>query len=331
VAAPHWGLNGRANFEGHAWHLLVAEPLAMVAEAQGLNLGTAGTLLASARTKLFATREARTRPGRDDKILTSWNALMIKGLARAGRRLGRPDWTALAQDAVDTLRHRVWQSGRLLATWKAGQARYNAYLDDHAFLLDALLELLQARFRREDLDWATALGDALLTSFEDSNAGGFFFTRHDHEQLIHRGKPAYDNAMPSGNGVAALALGRLGHLTGMTRYLDASERTLRHFHAAMADHPAPHPSLLTALHEHLNPTTVVVLRGRQPVLSDWAQQLSALCRDDLLVLSIESDLADLPPVLAKPGKEVPTAYVCRGVKCLPEIVQIVELRAVLNG
>jgi len=76
---------------------------------------------------------------------------------------------------------------------------------------------------------------------------------------------------------------------------------------------------------------VVVLRGRQPVLSDWAQQLSALCRDDLLVLSIESDLADLPPVLAKPGKEVPTAYVCRGVKCLPEIVQIDELRAVLNG
>jgi uncharacterized protein YyaL (SSP411 family) len=331
VAALHWGLNGRANFEGHAWHLLVAEPLPEAAVVQRLDLGTAAALLASARAKLFAAREGRTRPGRDDKILTSWNALMIKGLARAGRRLGRPDWTALAQVAVDTLRQRVWQGGRLQATWKDGQARHNGYLDDHAFLLDALLELLQGRFRREDLDWATTLGDALLESFEDTECGGFFFTRHDHEQLIHRTKPAYDNAMPSGNGVAALALGRLGHLTGMARHLDASERALRHFHATMADHPAPHPSLLTALHEHLNPATLVVLRGPQPELDDWAQQLSTLCRDDLLVLAIASDLPDLPPILAKPVKAVPTAFVCSGVKCLPEIVQIDELLAVLNG
>ena len=331
VASRHWGLDRRANFEGHAWHLLVARPLAEVATGLGLDLGTAKALLESARTKLFAAREERIPPGRDDKILTSWNALMIKGLARAARRLGRPDWAGLAQRAVDTLRRRVWQDGRLMATWKDGQARHNGYLDDHAFLLDALLEQLQANFRPSDLEWALAVGDALLTQFEDAASGGFFFTCHDHEQLIHRGKPAYDNAMPSGNGIAALALARLGHLTGDHRFLEASARTLRLFSTAIADHPAPYPSLLTALGEHLDPPAVIVIRGDEPSTRSWQTRLNGLCRDDLLVLGLDSDLADLPAALAKPAREKVTAYVCCGVKCLPEIVQIDELLAVLNS
>jgi uncharacterized protein len=178
----------------------------------GLPLDEAAALLASASAKLFAARESRVRPGRDDKVLTSWNALMIKGLARAGRRFDRADWVRQAQTAADALHQTVWRDGRLAASYQQGQARHNGYLDDYAFLLDALLELLQADWRDDDLFWARQLADALLLHFADAEAGGFFFTSHDHEVLIHRAKPGYDNATPSGNGIAAYALMRLGRL-----------------------------------------------------------------------------------------------------------------------
>ena len=163
--------------------------------------------------------------------------------------------------------HVLWRDGRLLATYKDGRAHLNAYLDDHAFLLAALLESMQADFRRDDLDFAVALADALLSQFEDRERGGFFFTSHDHEPLILRPKPGLDNATPSGNGVAALALQRLGHLVGEPRYLEAAERTLRLFYPQLARHPSGFSTLCMALAEHCDPPTVVVLRGDAPALN----------------------------------------------------------------
>jgi uncharacterized protein YyaL (SSP411 family) len=142
-----------------------------------------------------------------------------------------------AARAADCIRNTMWQDGRLLATARDGRAHLDAYLDDHAFLLAALLELMQAEFRGKDLAFAIELADALLNRFEDSDAGGFFFTAHDHEVLIHRPKTGHDNATPAGNGVAAFALQRLGHMLGETRYVGAAERTLRLFwphHSAVA-------------------------------------------------------------------------------------------------
>ena len=118
----------------------------------------------------------------------------------------------------------MWRNGRLLATRQGERAQLNAYLDDYAFLLDALLELMQTRFRAADFGWACELADVLLAQFEDPERGGFFFTSHDHEKLIHRPKPGHDNATPSGNGIAVLSLQRLGHVLGETRYLEAAER-----------------------------------------------------------------------------------------------------------
>ena len=150
------------------------------------------------------------RPGRDDKVLTSWNALMIRGLARAARAFREPGWLAAAQRALDFVRTYLWQPGagagalgRLAATCKDGRAHLNAYLDDYAFLLDALIELIQCEFRERDLQFARALAEILLERFADPAAGGFYFVSHDHEQLIHRAKPSQDGATPSGNGVAA--------------------------------------------------------------------------------------------------------------------------------
>ena len=182
VAAPHFGLDRPPNFEGHAWNLRVMEPLERVAARLGISFPDAQTRLVGAQATLFAAREHRIRPGRDDKVLTSWNALAISGLARAARALDEPRWADLAFAAADTLKRTTWRDGRLLATRFGDHADLNGYLDDYAFLLAALVELMQTRFRVEDFDWARELADALLTHFEDAERGGFFFTSHDHER-----------------------------------------------------------------------------------------------------------------------------------------------------
>ena len=159
-------------------------------------------------------RERRIWPARDEKILTAWNALTIKGLAIAARCFERPDFERAADSALDFIRGNLWRDGRLFASWKDGQARHPAYLDDHAFLADAILELLQTRWRSEDLTFLVELIEVMLARFEDPQAHGFFFTADDHEKLIHRMKSFADDAIPAGNGVAAAVLCRAGHLLG---------------------------------------------------------------------------------------------------------------------
>ena len=196
LLSAHYGLERPPNFEGQAWHLHVARPLAEVAEGLGLDADEARLVVDAARRQLFELRAQRVAPARDDKVLVSWNALMVKGMARAARVFGRGDWFVSACKAVDFIRSNLWQDEILLASWKDGRARFNAYLDDHAFLLDALLEMLQSDYRAQDLEFAEDLADALLERFEDRPEGGFFFTSHDHEALLQRPKSAHDSAMP---------------------------------------------------------------------------------------------------------------------------------------
>ncbi|MBI4989295.1 MAG: thioredoxin domain-containing protein [Rhodocyclales bacterium] len=318
VVSTHYGLDRPANFEGSHWHLIVAQPLVDVAAALGKPLPECEALLASARAKLLAAREARVRPGRDDKILTSWNALMIEGMAHAGRVLGRDDWLASARRALDFIRKAMWKDGRLLATCKDGRAHLNAYLDDYACLLKAVLELLQAEFDAGLLAFAEALGNALLAHFEDA-AGGFWFTSHDHEALIHRVKTGHDNATPSGNGVAAHALQRLGHLTGDMRFLAAADRTLRLYYPDMERQPGGFASLIMALEEALTPPAIVVLRGPPDQLPDWQGKIAAHYWPWAIALGLPASAGKLPPALDKPLKDGVNAWVCSGVKCLEPI------------
>lgn len=241
LAGRHWGLAGPPNFEGAHWHLKIAQPLGP----------DDAPLRDSARAKLFAAREQRIRPGCDDKILTGWNALTIAGLARAARRLERPDWLVAARRALDFLLQYHLRDGRLLATSRQGRAHLPAYLDDYAFLLAALDELAQCDARPAETEFARQLADALLTHFEDGEQGGFFFTAHDHESLIQRPKNAYDNALPSGNGVAALALRRWGERLGEGRYLGAARRTVQAFFAQLAGQPGGCAALIAALEAEL--------------------------------------------------------------------------------
>jgi hypothetical protein len=319
LVSPHYGLDLPPNFEGKHWHFIIAKPLEEVAESLKLSNESAQQVLASTRQKLSAARAKRVRPGRDDKVLTSWNALMIKGLAHAGRVFGQSSWVSLAQQAVDFIRREMWVEGRLLATYKDGRARLNAYLDDYAFLLDALLELMQTEFRPQDVRFAQDLAERLLAQFEDAERGGFFFTGHDHETLLHRPKPGHDQATPSGNGVAALSLQRLGHVLGEARYLAASERALTSFYPGIAAQPAGYTTLLMTLKENLAPPDIVAVRGPAAEMGVWREALAASYLPNALAFFVPNGMQDLPAALAKPETPTVNAWVCKGVNCLPAV------------
>ncbi len=323
--AAVYGLDRPANFEGQ-WHLHQYQTPAEVAAIQGLPVNQVESLLAVARATLLAAREHRVRPGLDDKVLTAWNALAIKAMARAARVLGRADYLESAQAALDFIRHTLWRDGRLLAACTAGRAQFKAYLDDYANLLDALLELLQTRWSAADLAFAIELAEVLLEQFQDPDAGGFWFTGRDHEPLIARPKPLGDESMPSGNGVAAWALQRLGHLLGEPRYLDAAQRTLKLAAEFIRRLPYAHGTLLFALDEYLDPPETLIIRADADLLDDWQAAAQQGYRPRRLVLAIPNDATDLPGALAglRPGAS-PRAYRCRGTHCELPVEHLAQL------
>ena len=315
VFAPRFGLDRPANFEGH-WHLYVAATVAEIARQVGRPPEEVAALSAAARAKLLVARATRVRPARDDKILTSWNALMIRGMAVAARALTREDLAASATRALDFIRATLWRDGRLLATAMESRAHLNAYLDDYVFLADAILELQQVRFRAAELAFARQLLEVVLRHFADDAAGGFYFTSDDHELLIHRSKVFGDDATPSGNGIAARTLLRFGHLLAEPRYLAAAERTLRAAWTGLTQYPPGHVSLLAALEELLTPPEIVVLRGEARTIEGWRLALAGSYAPHRVVLAIPTDVADLPAALAdKTPRAGPVAYVCRGSTC----------------
>jgi uncharacterized protein YyaL (SSP411 family) len=331
VFAPRFGLDKPANFEGH-WHLYVAASLEDLGRQAGRPAREVEVLLSAARAKLLALRAPRVRPARDEKILTSWNALMIRGMAIAARALGQDELGESAGRALDFIRGTLWRDGRLLATSMAGRAHLNAYLDDYVYLVDAVLELQQLRFAGDELEFARQLLEAVLEHFPDREASGFFFTSADHEALIHRSKVFGDDATPSGNGIAARVLLRMGHLLGEPRYLTAAERTLRAAWPALVQHPQAHVALLNALEELLHPPEIVILRGAAPAIEGWRRELARPFAPRRLVLAIPADAPDLPPALAdKAPRAGPVAYVCRGSTCSAPLDSLEALLAELRA
>ena len=332
AASRYYGLDREPNFEGH-WHLAKQADAGALAGELGVTQSELDERLEAARRTLLAARRKRVPPGLDDKRLTSWNALAIRGLAIASRALQEPAWADAARRATDFLRGELLVDGRLYASWKDGRARFPAYLDDHAFLLDALLELLQCEWRNEDLEFAVTLAELLLAHFEDREAGGFWFTADDHEQLMHRAKPLADEALPSGNGVAALALQRLGFLLGETRYLDAAARVLACAWPTLEKYPQGHVSLLAALAEYLEHPEIVVIRGAQPELDRWQDALGRLYAPSRLVFGIPAGAQGLQGALAerRPAESGTLAYRCTGSVCDLPLADLDELARKLSA
>jgi uncharacterized protein YyaL (SSP411 family) len=331
VFAVRFGLDAPPNFEGQ-WHLTVHAGYEAIAEQQQLAHEPLLALLSSARQRLFELRGTRVRPALDDKILTSWNALAIGALAVAARCLGMPEYTVAAAAALRYLRQVHWREGRLLAVSAGGHAYLPAYLDDHAFLLDAILELARVRLDTGELQWAVELAEALLQRFEDREHGGFYFTADDHEALISRPKSFSDEAIPSGNAIAARALLRLGWLLGEPRYLAAAECTLQAAWPAMSSHPEGHASMLLALEDYLDPPPIVLLRGPAVAIESWRTQLDAVFAPRRYTLAVPHDMAALPvAIAAKPAGKEALAYVCHGTVCSAAIDSLAGLIKQLGG
>jgi len=329
VFAPRFGLDREPNFEGR-WHLHVCRSLEELAAEFGIEVGEAERRLEAARVKLLARRATRVPPARDDKILTGWNALMIRGLAIAARVLARADLAVAATRALDFLRTTHWRGGRLLATSRDGRAELNAYLDDYVYLADAILELQQVRFVPGELAFARELLEVVLAHFA-APAGGLYFTADDHEVLIHRSRSFADDATPAGNGIGAFVMQRLGYLIGDPRLLAAAESNLKAAWPSLSSHPQAHTALLTALEEYLNAPEIVILRGAAPQLEVWRAELAKLYAPRRLTVAIAADAPGLPPGLAaKAAAERTLAYVCVGSTCSAPISTLSELARALK-
>jgi len=330
VFAHCYGLDREANFEGN-WHLHAYVSNRQLAEKLNTAESRIEQLLESGRTKLLAVRRQRIAPGRDDKILTSWNALMIDSLCVAGRIFDKPEYIESATRALRFIKSSLWQDRHFLATYKDGRSHLNAYLDDYAYILNALLQYLQCQWDNSMLAWAKDIADSLLQQFEDTERGGFYFTGHDHETLIQRSKSFTDDAMPSGNGKAAYGLQKLGLLLGDTRYLDAAEDCLKAATNDLQQHAIVACSLLHALEEFLNSSHIVIIRGNGQDMQDWQQLGAGHYLPDMLCYAIDSDMEPMAPINEKQPCDSSCAYVCEGMQCLPPMSHINELQTYIEN
>jgi uncharacterized protein YyaL (SSP411 family) len=280
------------------------------------------------RRRLYDVRAKRVWPGLDDKRLTSWNALMVTALAEVGAVLERRDYIEAAQGCAEfvlgSLRDR---DGRLLRTWKDGEARLNAYLEDHAYLLEALLTLYESTFEPRWFAEARALADTMIERFADDENGGFFETSSDHEQLLARRKDLEDHPIPSGNASAAYGLLRLAALTGEHSYESRAVSVLRLLHELAPKHPQAFGHLLQALDFHLAPVKEVALVGED--LHPLERVVRGEFRPHLVVAGGPPDgvplLQDRPPVDGRAA-----AYVCERFACKAPVTEPGELERLLS-
>ena len=320
--AKHYGLDQGPNFEGK-WHLRV-----MQKSADNKTLA----IIDQARVKILQQRATRIRPGCDDKILTSWNALMIKGMATAAFIFNDDRYLESAENALEFIHRNLYRNGKLLATYREGKAHLNAYLDDYAFLIDAILAFLQCHWDPKWLDMAIQLADQLLDSFEDKEHGGFYFTSHDHEKLIQRSKSFMDDSLPAGNGVAASVLGKLGHLLGDSRYLQASESTLRAAWSSIERYPSAHNALLHALEEHISPPKRVIILGETEATAKWCSKFRESHNPFNSLMILPTNVSELPGILSKYNtNKTPVAYICEGHTCQEPIFNLDLIAKNLNN
>ena len=313
----YYDVTGRGNWEGRNI-LHVARPLAEVAAELGLSESEAAARLAAARRALYAVRAQRVWPGLDDKVLTAWNGLMLASFAEAGRVLARPDYSQVAAQNAEFLYQTMrTPAGRLLRTWKAGaSAKYNAYLEDYAYLADGLLALYQTTFDERWFAWAAELAELMLAHFADE-AGGFFDTSDDHETLIQRPKDVQDNAIPSGNAVAAHVLLQLSLYTGRGDYWNLAEQAVTALHGAMAQYPAGFAQWLQAATLILaEPQEIAVAGDPAGVDTQTLLRIAQNPYRPFQVVAAGPGQSAIPLLQNRPQRDgQATAYVCRQFVC----------------
>ena len=327
-----YGVSEEGNWEGRNVLNLHLDPNAL-AHQMGIKPSELGAQIGAARARLYDLRSKRVWPGLDDKVLTSWNGLMLAALADAGSALGREDYLEAAAGNAEFL-HRTMRgaSGRLWRTWKTGAAaKYNAYLEDYAFLADGLLTLYQATFDLRWVDWAQELAALMIEHYQDRQNPGFFDTSDDHEALIHRPKDLQDNAVPSGNSVAAGVLLRLSLLTGHGDYRTAAEQSIGALTKLMRQYPSAFGQWLQGASFILSDPREVALVGSVDALAPLLNVVRSRYRPFQVVAAGSEGEPTLPLLENRPQiGGLGTAYVCRGFVCQAPVTEPAALAVELG-
>jgi len=331
LAARVFGVTDAGNFEHDSTVLSLPYPLEQVATSLGVDADELGTRLGGMRARLYEVREQRVHPGRDDKVVTAWNALMLAAFAEAGAALGRDDYVRVARDCAAFLLDSVTRDGRLLRTWKDGVAKIDGFLEDHAFLCDALLTLYQATGEPRWFAESQRLAVDLLERFHDS-VGGFYDTAIDAEPLLVRPKSLDDNAVPAGQSIACHALLRLHAYTGDDRWRRTAVEVISSLAPAIARSPLALGNLAWALELAVTPVREVAIAG-----SPGGEDTAALVRtvtqrfDSARVLAWGE--ADGVPLMegrtTRDGHAA--AYVCRNFACDRPVTAPADLAALLDA
>jgi uncharacterized protein YyaL (SSP411 family) len=332
----YFGVTGTGNFEGKNI-LNVPRPIELLAQDEQMPVEELTSLIEHGRRLLFTEREKRIKPHRDEKILTSWNGLMLVSFATAAAVLEREDYLEIARRNAQFVRDHLADGDRLLRTWKDGRAKLNGYLEDYANFAEGLLALFEATGVKLWLEQAERLNKVVLEQFWDESNASFYLTGRDHEQLLARVKDLYDNAMPAGSSVAILNLLKLSVLTGELRYRKKAEASLSAMKIALERHPSGFGYLLEAADFYIGPVREIAVIGsaqdpstRELLRTIYGRYLPnkiVACRDPS-----SSDCAEQLPLFADKGliEGKPSVYVCENYACQNPVTQPEDLQKLLT-
>jgi hypothetical protein len=335
IACRYWDISEPGNFE-HRNILHVTLDVEQLARLSRRDASEISRLLHDSRSRLFAAREQRVKPHLDDKILTSWNGLMISAFAKAAEVLDDERYAQIAVEAVAFLEAALQRGDRLLSTYKDGAAKLNGYLDDYAFFIAALLDVFEVVQERRYVERATVLTDSMIAHFWDAQTGGFFFTSDDHEALIVRSKPAFDGSIPAGNSVAAQDLLRLYHYTERAEYLDRAEALLRLYAGSMREQPFALSRMLCGVDFYVQKPREIVVVGQPEAVETkmLRQQLRQVYMPNRTLTLIDPARTQHLPALLQGKTQIegrPTVYVCHDSTCSAPATTWAEVRPLLDA
>jgi uncharacterized protein YyaL (SSP411 family) len=331
----YYGVATEGNFERGASVLNIASTLEKVSLLYGIAVADLERVLIEGRQKLYVEREKRVRPGRDEKILTSWNGLMISGFIDGFKVTEKEQYLNGAREAANFVLRKMKKDGGLMRVFNKGKSQVKGYSEDYAFFIQALIDLYEATFETEWLKEAEDLNRRMIHQFWDESNGGFFFTGKENESLIARSKNPYDNATPSANSIAVFNLIRLGYLTGEESFKEKAEQVLYLFYNLLDQHPAGFCQMLSGLCFFLGPQEIGIIGSRNDLKTKTMLKEIYLTYLPNKILSLRDPREPIKgkwfPFLTEKGTpEVPTAFVCKGFTCLPPVRNEEELKKILE-
>jgi len=331
----YYGVATEGNFEGGRSVLHIASTLEKVSQLYGMSVVELRKILAEGRQKLYAEREKRARPKRDEKILTSWNGLMLSGFVDGFKVTEKEEYLNEAKETGRFILREMREDGDLLRVFRGGKSRVKGYSEDYAFCIQALIDLYEATFETQWLKEAEDLNQRMIDQFWDEKNGGFFFTGKENEPLIARSKNPYDNAIPSANSIAVFNLIKLGYLTGEESFKSKAEQILRLFHKFLDQHPSGFAQMLSGLSFFLNPQEIGIVGSRDdPRTKSMLKEIyRAYLPNRILSLRDPREAVEenwFPFLMEKGMPEVPTTFVCKGFTCLPPVKNVEELKKVMG-